>query len=324
MLDRSRLLRAAGAALRALGLLGLLMADAAGQPLPQFSSRQPDCQIFFSFSSAGNSGQHDNRWVGCTTWTVTYTSSGFTALSLTVQSAPDASGTPGAWVAWAGTILSGVNPNTAITQATAELTGYYPWVRVNLAGLTGAGTVAGVVYGYRTQPLQTVTTLAAGEVTSVGADAHGSPPTKKPVTVAGWDGTNVRRLLTDTNGALALALYNGSTWDRAFACTNQAAITLSAAGDTEIIAASGSTTIRLCHLSVSWDTATGVDVKLTSGTGSNCGTGNAAVSGLYKGISSIILQPGADAAIRGPAGGAVCLNQSAAIAAGGIVVYARF
>lgn len=37
----------------------------------------------------------------------------------------------------------------------------------------------------------------------MGKDANGAPPTANPVLIAGWDGTNVRRLKLNTDGTIA-------------------------------------------------------------------------------------------------------------------------
>lgn len=141
-------------------LIGLLAAGAittvtapqahAQTPTP----RAPDCNIAFTLTAAAASNPYDNRQQGCTNWVITYTSSGFTVLSLAFQSSADTNGTPTSWGSFAGTVVTGINPNTAITQATSTFTGYYPWLRVNLSGLTGTGTVRGLAYGWKTQSAQ--------------------------------------------------------------------------------------------------------------------------------------------------------------------------
>jgi hypothetical protein len=133
------------------------------------TSVQPDCMVFFGFNAASSGAQAatnstgtsiliDNRQVGCYGWTVAVNSFGFTAESLLFQSAPDnAAGTgPGTWAAFAGTLIActpggavGINPNTATTQAITCGTGYFPWLRMNLTSITGAGAVSGVLYGFK-------------------------------------------------------------------------------------------------------------------------------------------------------------------------------
>ena len=108
---------------------------------------QPACVVPFSFTDAAVKQLPDNTGPQCTNWTVAYAASGFTTLNLSVQTASDAGNAPGAWVDWPGTVVSGIQPNTATDQASTQLAGYYRWVRINLSGLTGSGNVTGVLYG---------------------------------------------------------------------------------------------------------------------------------------------------------------------------------
>lgn len=237
----------------------------------------PDCAFFFSFSDTGSSVSYDNRTQGCTSWTLTYNSYGFSALSLVLQSAPNNSGSPGSWSTWAGAVSSGSNPNTAVTQAVSEFSGYFPFVRVTLNSKTGTGVVTGTVYGHKTR------------------------------------GASLSSLLS----------WTGSGYESAFICTQSAAISLSASGNTQVVAASGSSTVRVCHISLAM--ASTVDVKLVSGTGVNCGTGAADVSGVYKSVGSLALDfPSVSGGLRLPAGAALCINLGASVTGGGLVTYAQY
>lgn len=119
------------------------------QPVP------PDCVIFVNnWTTAQSSASFSNYFTACQTWTFQYTSVGFTGLTITVQSAPAATATtPSTFVTYAGTVSTGINPNTntagRITTFSNGLVDI-PWIRVNLSGLTGSGTVFGVLYGYKT------------------------------------------------------------------------------------------------------------------------------------------------------------------------------
>lgn len=70
--------------------------------------------------------------------------------------------------------------------------------------------------------------------------------------------------------------FNGSTWDRDFACTNQASATVTAAATTQIVALGASQVIRVCSFSVGMS-ASGT-AKFVQGTGANCGTGTADIT----------------------------------------------
>lgn len=315
-----------------------------------------DCVVSFSLAAAGSSAQFDNRNRGCTTWAITYNSTGFTALSLAFESAPNASGVPGAWVNFAGTITSGINPNTAITQNTSAFDGYFPFIRATLSGLVGSGTVTGIYYGWRSQPAPVGGLTEPVDVQ--GVDANGAAVTGKPVQVGGVDGGGlVRRLLTSTGGHLtnrpaststAMAddlsntqpipsgedsgatspvqrvfpfVYDGSTWDRQAKCVTSAAITLTGSGNTQIIAAPGAGQLRICHISLGFASAVGV--KLTNGTGANCGTGTADVTGVYQNITGLALDFVAGPLLV-PTTNALCVNLSAAVNGGGVVSYVAY
>ncbi len=251
-----------------------------------------------------------------------YTSSGFSGLTLTFQSAPDAAGVAGTWVTFAGTAESGSAAMTATTQTQSTFTGYYPWTRVTLSGLTGTGTVSGIFYGYRENPVTISSSGGGGAVPNpikvVGPDANASPSTTDPVQIAGNDGTNVRRVSTDTSGHLAtVGVDNAGAVTPG--CNLQASFTATASGNTQIVAASGSTVIRICHITLASDTVQ--NLKLTRGTGASCGTGTADITGLLYNTTSLDLEFPANSALRGAASGAVCLSQSATGNAGGVVIY---
>ena len=112
-------------------------------------SIRPDCFQFFTFTATGNSNVFDNRQAGCPYWTIVYTSNGFSAVSLVLQVAPDAGGTPGTWATYTAT--TGSNPLTATTQGNSLFNGpYFPWLRAQLTTATGTGSVSGIFYGWRT------------------------------------------------------------------------------------------------------------------------------------------------------------------------------
>lgn len=118
----------------------------------------PDCVIPFNFTAPASTVDLTcgHNTTGVVNWVLVYSSTGFSALSLVVESAPDSGGTPGAWATFAGTVLtsaqyigsSGINPNTAITSANTGFAGYFPWNRVTLSTVTGTGKITGALYGF--------------------------------------------------------------------------------------------------------------------------------------------------------------------------------
>ncbi len=262
---------------------------------PQSAVRVPDCVHYFSFDAADNSGNLDNRQSGCVDWTVVSTTVGFATISLTFQEAPEAAGgVPGAWGAFSGTVVDGANPLTAITVDSFRGNGYRAFVRVLLGGLAGAGTVRGMVYGFRTSGAATSGIVAQVE----GEEATGAAATTNP---------------------LMEGLFNDAgTIEYGFVCDLSADFDITA-GTTQIIALAAGDIIRVCHISVSWDAV--VDFAIVEGTGANCGTGTNSLTGTYQDINAMTLDYTSRGALRGAAAQALCVVQTGAANGGGSVTY---
>jgi hypothetical protein len=275
------------------GTTGFLDSKLVAQPLTTPVNLIPDCMIFYDFAANASSASFDNRFTGCTTWYVAYTSTGFPALTLTLQDAPDASGVPGAWVAFAGVLVEGVNPNVALTQAATTMYGYYPWVRVTLTGsVAGAGRrLRGTMYGYRQTPVANIVFPPAAAVT-----ANQGTPT------------------TDAN-----------SWPVHLAtrCTQSAAIELAPAaiGTQQIVALTAGQTIRVCGIVLANSAA--ADIRLVQGTGANCVAGPVNITGTLRNVLSWV-----DGWQSNPltlaSAQALCLNSSAAVNIGGLILYDKF
>lgn len=311
-----------------------------GQPLTTPVNLIPDCLVFFDFTNNGSSAQFDNRFLGCKTWYVAYTNTGFPALTLTFQDAPDNSGAPGAWVAFAGAVVEGVNPNVALTQASTIMYGYFPWQRITLSGaVAGAGRrIRGTFYGYRQTPVATVM-IGGAPVVTANQGAPNTDANRWPVRLsdgAATVGTQTNPLFSRlSDGANPFGttanplsagqeLYNGTTglWTPTPACTSRAAITIAGAGTAEIVALSGATQIRVCHLSLGMAGAT--NVTLVQGTGANCAVGQANVTGAYLNILGLALDFEGRSLVTLTAGNALCITNSAAVAGGGFVTYSQY
>jgi hypothetical protein len=237
-------------------------------------------------AAVGVSSTIDNRFSMCSTWVVTYNSTGFSAISIELDSANDVSGAPGAFALSAGTVLVGANPATATNcQATINcqfiIYGYSPWVRLNFSSKTGTGTLTALAASV---PTSVVTTTSSG--------SSGCPGTVgTPCVVAGQDGAgNVLAFQLPTKTGL----------------TN-----ITASGNTQIIAASGSTVIRLGMLEFTPITSgNSVNFKLVYGTGVNCATGATDLTA----VQSNVLAYSHDFTfpLNVPAGKALCFNLDAA------------
>ena len=201
------------------GLTEGIVRGQSSQPVP------PDCVVFISMSANGSgttsTGSFDNRNWQCESWTIGYQAIGTGSItSLTVQSAPVAAGgVAGTYGTYAGTVVTGINPNTSSTGAVTQLDNgavVTPFMRVLLTEGTFVGPVTGVLYGWRTRgnpnngggggggcadPCTVIQPVASAlNGTVVGPGASGAAVSGNPVRVAGSDGTNTRNLITDTTG----------------------------------------------------------------------------------------------------------------------------
>lgn len=258
--------------------------------IPAFSQGQqqiqPDVGFDFGPCSAACIVQFPNsiEGIGIRNWNVEYKSTGFSAVSLTLQGAPDSSGSPGTWVTYPGTVVVGTNPLTSTTGGFMALvvdpSNTAVWVRMNITSVTGTGSIHGRVYGYRNFPACVA-----------------------PCTIAGKGGSG---------GGTVIPTFG----------TDSTAVTLSSSGLTKIISnGGGSTQIRLTHISVSF--ASSVDFQLEYGTGTNCGTSTTALTGVYKSVLTLALDFFLDPLLV-PAADDLCVNLGAAVTGGGLAKSSTF
>ena len=281
----------------------------------------PDCFVKLTFSASGQTAQWDNRTnganaQGCLYWVIQYNVQGVSAVSIQVEAAQDSNGVPGSWSKFdasaPGTLVAGANPNTSTTSQNATFSGYFPWVRLNVLTFTASGSPAfGVakLYGFIDSPAAIAGGGGGGGggCTSPcpveGTAATGSAPVGPPVYSGNIDG--------------------GGNVIPAQSCTKKVVISESSSGNTQIIALSGSTVIRLCHVDLTM--ASGLNWNFTYGTGSNCGTGTTALSGVHQNVTGDAQDYGPNSPLIAPAGNAVCLNLSAgSILTTGTVIYAQY
>jgi len=221
---------------------------------------QPNCSFGFTFTAAGRSLTLFNNITplgvaskACSSWTLVYSSTGFSALSIELDEAPDNGATPGvspgSWVVWpSAQVAAGqVLPSTTTSSAGITAFGFFPWVSVNLNSVTGTGQITGWVYGWTVQGSQESNT---GATQTQGVAAPGTSPSGNPVQVA---------LNSPTNSwSCALAgLANTLTQCQAAAAAGQRAY--------------------ITDITVDTTTATAGTFLVETGTGANCGTGTAAL-----------------------------------------------
>lgn len=227
----------------------------------------PSCRYAYVFTTTGRSTAYNNVTpsgsvnTSCTNWTLVYSSVGFSALSLEVDTAPDNGSAPGisngSWTIWpAAQVAAGqVLPLTTTTSAGITFFGFFPWlsVQVNTATCPAATSCQGnaYLYGWQTQGSQESNT---GATQTQGVTAPGSVPSGNPVQVS---------LNAPT-----------SPWS----CT----LTGLAASLTQCKAAPASGRLYITDATVDTTTATAGTWQIETGTGTNCATGTAT---LYPGAA---------------------------------------
>ncbi len=144
----------------------------------------------------------------------------------------------------------------------------------------------------------------------------------------GLSNTLVQNRVIDNAGAINVVTvknapytFNGSTWDRQYICTLKASVTLSDGTVTKIVAESGSTIIRVCHIHMS--TTTAETFTISQGTGAACVTGLTTID-KYITTQTLAMDFQPTAALRTSAAAGLCVSQSGTQAAEVTVIYAQF
>jgi len=115
----------------------------------------PDCQFFVTITTAGSvapSTPFDNRQQGCNTWSFVYFSSGFSAVSVALETAANNNGVAGSFSTGfpvQQSVIAGSNPASDTTGGYLWVKGINAWVRVKLSSATGTGVINGALFGWR-------------------------------------------------------------------------------------------------------------------------------------------------------------------------------
>lgn len=220
---------------RFLLFLGLVAVGWAGPPdciqkyrFTNITLEPTDGIVVYAISGATSTVAYNNKNVACSAWSFSYNSQGLSAVSMVLQSAPTTStGAVGTFVTFAGTTVTGTNPASATTSAIFNATGYYPWIRIQLASSTGTGSVDVTLYGWVSPAYiaavgggvgvgaANIMCNAVGPVTTIACDITSLGLTAATLNTLNWDcwaGTG-----SDGNGptgtltALAATLASRST-----------------------------------------------------------------------------------------------------------------
>jgi hypothetical protein len=237
-----------------------------------------------------------------------------------------------------GPLLSG----SGTTTVTGNVTVVQPTGSALQAQVQGTATGDAAASG---NPVQVGGVDAAGNIQELPVADAGTAAPAQTLLVGGSNGTNVYPLCVNstvgqlcsaaqtvgtdgfTNGALGqdvgqtgggllkifgLYLFNGATWDRAITCSNTSTFSV-ASTVTQVIAASGTTKIRICSFDINPATTTAGSADLVYGTGTNCGTGTTTLTGAYTlpAVAVVDITPStlsATSPLTTPASQAVCVR----------------
>ena len=328
---------------RLLLIFGFLLT---GLLAPRVSAQTPNCQININpQTDVYTSPYFDNRVTQCTYWVLNYQVTGFSAISIEVDSATGATA-PGTFAAFSGTVTTGVNPSTSVACSTVSnctivLTGAVGWYRVAFTSHTGSGSIQGTLQGYKTGVSLGGNAPGGGcpsPCPVTGVVAVGSPPTVPPLPVAGFDGTNLRAVSTDTAGRtvavgpaangtaivgnpMLVAFWDGINVRTPVYCSNRAAISTSASA--VIVAGVAAKKTYVCQIQMS--NAAAVDIQIKSGTGAACATGTTNLTGNFKQILTAVMPFESFAPLTtAAAADDLCLTLGAAVDVEGVILYAQF
>jgi hypothetical protein len=280
------------------------------------TSLAPDCSFAASFTGTGSSASYDNRaqlspnaHIPCAYWSLSYSADSTVTATTTIniEGAPGNGSTPGSFASLAS---SSVLPSAKLDTSGAH--GYYPWINITVSAYNGSGTIRAVLNGWR----------ANASSISSSSSSSGCPGTSAtPCDVQGVTGTGSS---ATENPLLDGAKDSAGNKVPFILGTSPAALSLSSSGLTRIVTvASGTAQIRLTHISLSF--ASAVDFQLEYGTkvSTDCDTGATALTGVYKGILTIVLSFTLDPLLV-PAGKDLCVNLGTGVVGGGLAKYANF
>ncbi len=134
-------------------LLILLAFWHAGRPAKVHAQATPyDCNFTYHFTGAGAQASQPNAARACAAWRVTFSTVGFSSVTMQLETSPDDStftAIPDTACGQSPCLTDGFNPITPGRQGTAAYMAYAAFVRLNVTAVSGAGSGDAVVYGYK-------------------------------------------------------------------------------------------------------------------------------------------------------------------------------
>lgn len=162
-----------------------------------------------------------------------------------------------------------------------------------------------------------------------GATNFGVLPCVATTTAPSYTTTNQVGCSTDLFGATRVLNMDssGNVISPGISCNNVAVVDTAASGNTQLVALASSQTIYICSYALTAEAT--VDVKLVTGTGTACATGEASITGNYAfstttGMLGLARGSGLGMVTKGAVSSAVCLKTSGAVQINGEITYTQF
>jgi hypothetical protein len=285
---------------------------------------------------------------GVVAWRLTYFVDGtsITAAQAAIKGADAATGAGCTSASYSTITTSGsslvetANPSASAAAANVGVKTYFPCIRASITAITGSGgTISYQLMGWRylfAFPISATVTFPTTQDVNLTQIKGTAASTNSGTADAG-----TLRVILPTNqpavqvggGAAAGATPSGNPVPAGFQnsagviipeyCTSRFAFSNPGTGSTQLVAVSGSTTIRVCELFFSGDTLT--TIQLVTGTGATC-TSPTAETGVMSGPGGGLF----GVALDFPSGALVttstktlCLSLSAASTGGGYITYSQ-
>lgn len=163
--------------------------------------------------------------------------------------------------------------------------------------------------------LMEITATPSGSAVVVGNNAAGTAPTAAPVLAGGYDGTLVRRVLTDSAGRVQVNTSGSSA-----ACNASAPVVVTTSGIVVVVPVSRIEAIWICSVSLAG--TTGAQIRILAGTGATCATNRQILTGATYLVPEFVLDLASP--LRAPVGTGVCFDvgySGGGAWGGGLVTY---